>query len=79
MATEHLIVKLRPLVVRFCRARIGRTAGTLAQADEFAQDVCVAVLTSLPSYRSSGASFLGFVYGIATHKIVNLDRRGWSG
>lgn len=75
MATDALIMHLRPLIVRYCRARIGRSVSTFASADDVAQEVCMAVLTALPSYRSSGASFLGFVYGIATHKIMDFHRK----
>lgn len=74
-ATEQLIAQLRPLIVRYCRARIGRAVSTFSSADDVAQDVCLAVLTSLPSYRSTGASFLGFVYGIAMHKIMDFHRK----
>ncbi|WP_084609155.1 RNA polymerase sigma factor ShbA [Thermocrispum agreste] len=74
-AIERLIAQLRPLIVRYCRARIGRSVSTFASADDVAQDVCIAVLTSLRSYRSTGASFLGFVYGIATHKIMDFHRK----
>lgn len=75
VAIERLIAQLRPLIVRYCRARIGRAVSTFSSADDVAQDVCLAVLTSLPSYRSTGASFLGFVYGIAMHKIMDFHRK----
>lgn len=75
LATDQLIAQLRPLIVRYCRSRIGRAVSTFASADDVAQDVCLAVLTSLPSYRSTGASFLGFVYGIAMHKIMDFHRK----
>lgn len=73
-SSERLIAQLRPLIVRYCRARIGRAESSFASADDVAQDVCLAVLTSLPHYRSTGASFLGFVYGIALHKITDFHR-----
>lgn len=74
-ATERLIVHLRPLIVRYCRARIGKAVCTFSSADDVAQEVCIAVLTSLPSYRSTGRSFLSFVYGIASHKIMDFHRK----
>lgn len=74
-ATERLIVYLRPLIVRYCRARIGKAVCTFSSADDVAQEVCIAVLTSLPSYRSTGRSFLSFVYGIASHKIMDFHRK----
>ncbi len=74
-AVDDLLAMLRPIIVRYCRARIGRALSTFSSADDVAQEVCLAVLTALPSYRSSGASFLGFVYGIATHKIMDFHRK----
>ncbi|KOV84379.1 RNA polymerase sigma factor SigD [Nocardia sp. NRRL S-836] len=70
-AVNRLLASIRPLVVRYCRARVGRSATT---ADDVAQDVCVAVLTALPSYREQGRPFLAFVYGIAAHKVVDAHR-----
>ncbi len=74
-ATDALVSYLRPLIVRYCRARIGKAVSTFASADDVAQEVCMGVLTSLPAYRSTGASFLSFVYGIASHKIIDFHRR----
>jgi RNA polymerase sigma-70 factor (ECF subfamily) len=70
-ATEQLLRYLRPLVVKYCRARVGRSATT---ADDVAQDVCLAVLTALPNYREQGRPFLAFVYGIAAHKVADAHR-----
>ncbi|SFR21085.1 RNA polymerase, sigma subunit, ECF family [Lentzea waywayandensis] len=69
-AIERLLGTIRPLVVRYCRARVG----SFASADDVAQDVCLAVLTSLPSYRDQGRPFLAFVYGIAAHKVADSFR-----
>ncbi|WP_051399492.1 RNA polymerase sigma factor ShbA [Haloechinothrix halophila] len=74
-AVDDLLAALRPIIVRYCRSRIGRALSTFSSADDVAQEVCLAVLMALPSYRSSGASFLGFVYGIATHKIMDFHRK----
>ncbi|MGW6446171.1 sigma-70 family RNA polymerase sigma factor [Lentzea sp. NPDC055074] len=69
-AIERLLGTIRPLIVRYCRARVG----SFASADDVAQDVCLAVLTSLPSYRDQGRPFLAFVYGIAAHKVADSFR-----
>ncbi len=74
-AVDALVSYLRPLIVRYCRSRIGKAVSTFASADDVAQEVCMGVLTSLPAYRSTGASFLSFVYGIAAHKIIDFHRR----
>src|ERR671910_722731 len=70
-AVDQVLRYLRPLVVKYCRVRVGRSATT---ADDVAQDVCMAVLTALPNYREQGRPFLAFVYGIAAHKVADAHR-----
>ncbi|HEY1971786.1 MAG TPA: sigma-70 family RNA polymerase sigma factor [Pseudonocardia sp.] len=74
VALDHVLRTVRPLAVRYCRARLGRTGRTFATADDVAQEVCMAVLTALPTYRAQGRPFLAFVYGIAAHKVVDAHR-----
>ncbi|GAA3840337.1 sigma-70 family RNA polymerase sigma factor [Saccharothrix violaceirubra] len=73
-AIDRLLECIRPLVVRYCRARVGRQEKSYASADDVAQEVCLAVLTALPSYRDTGRPFLAFVYGIAAHKVADAHR-----
>jgi RNA polymerase sigma-70 factor, ECF subfamily len=73
-AVERLLSSIRPLVVRYCRARVGRGGRSFASADDVAQEVCLAVLTALPGYRDTGRPFLAFVYGIAAHKVADAHR-----
>jgi len=73
-AVERLLTLVRPLVVRYCRARVGRQERSFASADDVAQEVCLAVLTALPGYRDQGRPFLAFVYGIAAHKVADAHR-----
>ncbi|HWO63139.1 MAG TPA: sigma-70 family RNA polymerase sigma factor [Umezawaea sp.] len=73
-ALERLLATIRPIVVRYCRARIGRQERSFASADDAAQEVCLAVLKSLPAYRDQGRPFLAFVYGIAAHKVADAHR-----
>jgi RNA polymerase sigma-70 factor (ECF subfamily) len=73
-AVERLLGYVRPLVVRYCRARVGRQERSFASADDVAQEVCLAVLTALSSYRDQGRPFLAFVYGIAAHKVADAHR-----
>ncbi|MGB8255321.1 MAG: RNA polymerase sigma factor ShbA, partial [Pseudonocardiaceae bacterium] len=54
--------------------RVGGQEKTFASADDVAQEVCLAVLTALPSYRDQGRPFLAFVYGIASHKVADAHR-----
>ncbi|RLK60081.1 sigma-70 family RNA polymerase sigma factor [Actinokineospora cianjurensis] len=73
-ATEQLLIFLRPLVLRYCRAKLGRLPRSFATADDVAQEVCVAVFRALPTYQQLGRPFLSFVYGIAAHKIADVHR-----
>ncbi|HEY2764544.1 MAG TPA: sigma-70 family RNA polymerase sigma factor [Pseudonocardiaceae bacterium] len=73
-AVDSVLRWVRPLIVRYCRARVGRQDRTFASADDVAQEVCIAVLTALPSYREQGRPFLAFVYGIAAHKVADAHR-----
>jgi len=73
-AIERVLASVRPLVVRYCRARVGRQERSFASADDVAQEVCLAVLTALPGYRDQGRPFLAFVYGIAAHKVADAHR-----
>ncbi len=65
---------IRPIVVRYCRTRVSGQEKVFASVDDVAQEVCLAVLTALPSYRDQGRPFLAFVYGIAAHKVADAHR-----
>jgi RNA polymerase sigma-70 factor, ECF subfamily len=73
-AQGRLLDAIQPLVVRYCRARVGRQERSHASADDVAQEVLLAVLTALPSYKDQGRPFLAFVYGIAAHKVADAHR-----
>ena len=73
-AVERLLRFIGPLVLRYCRARIGSRERSFASADDVAQEVCLAVLMALPSYRDEGRPFLAFVYAIAQHKVADVRR-----
>jgi RNA polymerase sigma-70 factor, ECF subfamily len=73
-ARERLFAEIHPLVLRYCRARLGRQETVMGSADDVAQDVCLAVVNALPGYALRGLSFHAFVYGIAAHKISELFR-----
>jgi RNA polymerase sigma-70 factor (ECF subfamily) len=72
-AVGRLLAVVQPYVVRYCRARLGPPNPSPA-ADDVAQEVCLAVLTSLPAYRFTAKPFLAFVYGIAAHKVIDAHR-----
>jgi RNA polymerase sigma-70 factor (ECF subfamily) len=71
-AVAQLVGAVRPLVVRYCRARLGTNSSL--SADDVAQEVCIAVLTGLRRYRFEQKPFLAFVHGIAAHKVVDAHR-----
>ncbi|HEX9065816.1 MAG TPA: RNA polymerase sigma factor ShbA [Streptosporangiaceae bacterium] len=73
-AVETLLAQIRPMVVRYCRARLGSLAAPAQAAEDVAQEVCIAVLTALPRYRDMGRPFASFVFGIASHKVADARR-----
>jgi RNA polymerase sigma-70 factor (ECF subfamily) len=73
-AIESLLEQVRPMAVRYCRARLGRISGQYHVADDVAQEVCIAVLSALPRYRDMGRPFASFVFGIASHKVADAVR-----
>jgi RNA polymerase sigma-70 factor (ECF subfamily) len=75
-AVETLLRQFRPAIVRYCRARLARNrtrTGSLDE-DDVAQEVCLALLSALPSYRDMGRPFGAFVFAIAAHKVADAAR-----
>jgi RNA polymerase sigma-70 factor, ECF subfamily len=73
-AIESLLRQTRPMVVRYCRARLGHISGHYQVADDVAQEVCIAILSALPRYQDMGRPFASFVFGIASHKMADAMR-----
>jgi len=73
-ATSALLALIRPGVVRYCRARLGRMDGVYGAADDVAQEVCLAVVAALPRFRDQGRPFSAFYFGIAAHKVADAQR-----
>jgi RNA polymerase sigma-70 factor (ECF subfamily) len=73
-ALRQVLETIRPIVVRYCRARVGTTERSGLSADDVAQEVCLAAVMALPRYRDRGRPFLAFVYGIAAHKVADAYR-----
>jgi RNA polymerase sigma-70 factor (ECF subfamily) len=73
-ARDDLLGLIHPLVLKYCRARLGRQESLMSSADDVAQDVCMAVVSALPNYQLKGLSFRAFVYGIAAHKVTDAFR-----
>ncbi|KAA9152677.1 hypothetical protein FPZ12_036405 [Amycolatopsis acidicola] len=62
-----------PVLVRYCRARMGRRDHSYRAADEVAQEAGRAVLVAVPGY--SGGPFLRLLHQIAARTVDELDRR----
>ncbi|MCG5431763.1 sigma-70 family RNA polymerase sigma factor [Mycobacterium sp. MYCO198283] len=73
-ALREVLETIRPIVVRYCRARLGTGERSGLSADDVAQEVCLAAISALPRYQDQGRPFLAFVYGIAAHKVADAHR-----
>ena len=74
LARERLLGEIHPMVLRYCRGRLGRQESVTGSAEDVAQEVCLAVVNALPGYTLRGLSFRAFVYGIAAHKVTDAFR-----
>jgi len=73
-ALREVVETIRPVVMRYVRARIGSAERVGLSADDVAQEVCMAAIQALPRYQDQGRPFLAFVYGIASHKVADAHR-----
>jgi RNA polymerase sigma-70 factor (ECF subfamily) len=71
-AIEALLRQFRPVIVRYVRARLAPIGHQ--DEDDVAQEVCLALLSALPSYRDMGRPFAAFVFAIAAHKVADAVR-----
>ena len=69
-AVRDLLGQVRPAVLRYATARLGRRD----VAEDVTQEVCLAVLTGLPRYEDTGRPFRSYVFGIAAHKVADVHR-----
>ncbi|MCA1656411.1 MAG: sigma-70 family RNA polymerase sigma factor [Actinobacteria bacterium] len=74
-AAEVLLSVMRPLVLRYCRARVGSGPdGSYDDADAVAAETCVGVLSSLPRYREVGRPFIAYLFGLAAQNAAAARR-----
>lgn len=73
-ALDRLLRAATPLLVRYCRGRLGHRAPGLSTPEDVAQDVLLAVCTALPRYRDLETPFMAFAYGIARNKVADAYR-----
>jgi RNA polymerase sigma-70 factor, ECF subfamily len=73
-ARDRLLAEVHPLVLGYCRRRLGHEETVLGSAGDVAQEVCIAVVNALSRYTVKGLSFRSFVYGIAANKVTDAFR-----
>lgn len=71
-ALQRIISIIHPRVLRYARARIG--GGRMPTPEDVAQEICLAVATSIGRYNDTGRPFMAFVYGIAFNKVADAHR-----
>ena len=71
-ALRRIIAIIHPRVLRYARARIG--GGRMPTPEDVAQEICLAVATSIDRYSDTGRPFMAFVYGIAFNKVADAHR-----
>ncbi len=73
-AIGRLFFTLRPIVHRFCRARLGH-GPISAAADDVAQEALLAIFTALPRYEvRQGISFRAFALTITMRRVADAQR-----
>ncbi|WP_187122593.1 RNA polymerase sigma factor ShbA [Mobilicoccus massiliensis] len=73
-ALEELMLAVRERAFRYARARLGRFPQAAGAAEDAAQEVCIAVLTSLSRYDERGVPFEAYVYSICARKVADVQR-----
>lgn len=71
-ALQRIIAIIHPQVLRYARARI--SGGRHPTAEDVAQEICLAVATSIGNYVDRGRPFMAFVYGVASNKVADAHR-----
>jgi RNA polymerase sigma-70 factor, ECF subfamily len=73
-AVASLFSALRPMIYRFCRARLGRDR-MFAVTDDVAQEALLAIFTALPRYQvREGIPFRAFALAITMRKVADAQR-----
>jgi RNA polymerase sigma-70 factor (ECF subfamily) len=77
-ARDALLVRVRDMALKYSRVRLGRF-GAEDTAQDVAQEVCMAVMTALPTYQERGLPFEAFVYTITSRKLADAQRAAMRG
>lgn len=73
-AVGDLMAGVHTRAYRYARARLGSFSQAAHAAEDAAQEVCIAVLASLPRYDDRGVPFEAFVYSICARKVADVQR-----
>lgn len=76
-ALEQLMTGVRERAFRYARARLGQFPRAAHTAEDVAQEVCIAVLTSLARYDERGVPFEAFVHSISARKVADVQRASY--
>lgn len=71
-ALQRIIQLVHPLVLRYARSRL--SAHRMPTPEDVAQEICLALATSVTKYVDRGRPFMAFVYGIAFNKVADAHR-----
>ena len=69
-----MLTIIRPLVVRYCRARLGRAGPVVGLGGRRRAGGVLGRADGLARVPRPGTPFLAFVYGIASHKVIDAHR-----
>ncbi|MGW5745400.1 sigma-70 family RNA polymerase sigma factor [Amycolatopsis sp. NPDC003861] len=73
-AIKAVMTLIEPVVVRYCRGRMGGQDLSYLAADDVAQEACLAILKALPKYQATSGPFLYLVRAIAANKVADAHR-----
>jgi RNA polymerase sigma-70 factor (ECF subfamily) len=73
LALDQLLARIRPMVLQYCRARIGNGMLGSQAAEDVAQDALLAVCGALGRWRPE-KRVMAFVHGITSNKVVDAYR-----
>lgn len=77
-AFEELLARVRAMALKYARVRLGRF-GAEDTAQDVAQEVCMSVLTALPTYEHRGLPFEAFVHTITARRVADAQRAAMRG
>ncbi len=76
-AVAGLMADVHARAFKYARARLSSFPQAASAAEDAAQEVCIAVLTSLPRYDERGVPFAAFVYSICARKVADIQRAAY--